>query len=116
MAGTGQTRRRAESGRTFGQDQDAGLAGGMVVLERGDIFFLYRPDIGEEAPHGLLDVRRFQIVLRPEGGDRVRLITIGRKRLPDAEDSGQNHWGFVSRVLRSSEELRQALADATYQT
>src|SRR4051812_24709205 len=39
------------------------------VIERGDIFFFYRPDIDDEAPGGLLDVRRFHVVLRPADGD-----------------------------------------------
>ena len=39
-----------------------------AVMERGDLFFFYRPAVGEEAPHGLLDVRRFHLVLRPDRG------------------------------------------------
>jgi hypothetical protein len=49
------------------------------VLERGDIFFFYRPDVEEESPGGLIDVRRFHVVLRAEGVEALRLITIGRK-------------------------------------
>ena len=53
------------------------------VLERGDIFFLYRPRVEEEHPSSLADVQRFFIVLRPEGGKKLRLLAVGRKRLPD---------------------------------
>src|SRR5579863_6459135 len=50
------------------------------LLERGDLFFFYRPDVDETTPGGLLDVRRFHVVLRPEGKETLRLITIGRKK------------------------------------
>ncbi len=89
---------------------------GQNALERGDLFFFYRPDVDEEAPQGLLDVRRFHVVLRPEGKDVFRLITIGRKKLPDAAEGSQNHWGFVERVFRDAEGLREALSGSTYET
>lgn len=86
------------------------------VLERGDIFFFYRPDAGQDAPEGLLDVRRFHVVLRPAGKDQIRLITVGRKTLPDAgggDDGGgrdRTHWAFVERVFDDPEGLRAMLA------
>src|SRR5437867_1920092 len=83
------------------------------LLERGDLFFFYRPDVDETAPGGLLDVRRFHVVLRPEGKETLRLITIGRKKLPGAADEGRSHWGFVDRVFQTPEELREALSGAT---
>src|SRR5262249_6144910 len=64
------------------------------LLERGDIFFFYRPDVEQDAPSRLLDVRRFHVVLRPEGRNVLRLITIGRKTLPTSDDGDRNHWGF----------------------
>jgi len=89
---------------------------GDNVLERGDVFFFYRPNVEETSPEGLLDVRRFHLVLRPEGGEALRLITIGRKMLPEVGNEGQNHWGFVDRVFRTAEELRDALSGTTYET
>jgi len=86
------------------------------ILERGDIFFFYRPDVETEAPGRLLDVRRFHVVLRPEGGEVLRLITIGRKTLPAAEDGDRNHWGFVEKVFRNPEELRETLSGTSYET
>ncbi|MDK1494001.1 hypothetical protein QN219_28880 [Sinorhizobium sp. 7-81] len=35
-----------------------------VVLEEGDIFFLYRPRVEEERPSKIGDVQRFEMVLR----------------------------------------------------
>jgi hypothetical protein len=86
------------------------------VLERGDLFFFYRPDVGEESPEGLADVRRFHVVLRPDGGDLARLITVGRKMLPEATEEGKSHWAFVDRVFHDPGELRGALAGASYET
>ncbi len=86
------------------------------MLERGDIFFFYRPDVEEESPRSLLDVRRFHVVLRPEDSDVLRLLTIGRKTLPGEADGDRNHWGFVERVLRDPADLRELLAGGTYET
>lgn len=85
----------------------------VEVLERGDLFFLYRPDVEEFPPHGLLDVRRFYMVLRPQGKDRLRLLAIGKKKLPGAGEAGQRHWGFVAQVAREPEQLREELGGTT---
>jgi hypothetical protein len=74
------------------------------VLERGDIFFLYRPRVEEEHPSSLADVQRFFIVLRPEGGKKLRLLAVGRKRLPDVGEH-ERFWGFVDTVTDSAERL-----------
>jgi hypothetical protein len=80
----------------------------IKVLERGDLFFLFRPNLEDYAPAGLLDIRRFYMVLHPGGSERFRLIAIGKKRLPSSEDGNQRHWGFVDGVFRSPEELKRA--------
>lgn len=70
------------------------------ILENGDIFFLYRPRVEEEEPSGMGDVQRFHVVLRPAGQKRLRLLTVGRKRLP-AVESHERNWGFVETVTDS---------------
>ncbi|WP_422929856.1 hypothetical protein [Singulisphaera sp. PoT] len=87
-----------------------------TVLERGDLLFFYRPDVDETSPEGLLDVRRFHLVLRPEGKDILRLITVGRKQLPEAAEEGRSYWAFVERVFHSPDELRDTLDGARYET
>lgn len=84
------------------------------VLEEGDIFFLYRPEVEEEEPSDLGDVQRFYIVLRPQGG-KLRLLVMGRKRLPDVEQHERN-WGFVDMVTDSAAKLEQPLREADYET
>ncbi len=92
------------------------VRGSDNATERGDLFFFYRPDVDDESPKDLVDIRRFHLVLRPEAGDMIRLITIGRKTLPNAGPSGGNHWAFVDRVFQDPERLKEALGGTTYDT
>jgi hypothetical protein len=85
------------------------------VLERGSIYFFYRPRIGEEAPAREADLQRFYVVLSSDRDGLVRLITVGRKHLPDAPGK-ERTWGFVSRVGRRPEEVEDELDPARYQT
>jgi len=82
----------------------------IKVMERGDLFFLYRPNREMYEPGGLLNIHRFYMVLRPQGQERFRLIAIGKKKLPGIEDAAQRHWGFVDGVFHTPEELRQTAA------
>jgi hypothetical protein len=85
------------------------------ILKNGDIFFLYRPRVGEEEPESLEDVQRFFVVLRPDGGRKIRLLVVGRKRLPKAEEH-ERHWGFVSMVADSGAAIERELRAADYET
>lgn len=90
------------------------------IVERGNIYFLYRPKVrGEDEPEesagGIGDVERFHIVLRPDGAARFRLMTVGRKRLPDLEDHERN-WGFVDLVAKSAKEITSELDEQHYRT
>jgi hypothetical protein len=82
---------------------------GVEVTERGNIYFFYRTAVGAETPQGLVDVQRFHFVLSPEGTDVLRLLTVGRKRLPEPGDSGQRFWGFVKKVADDPAELAEEL-------
>ena len=86
------------------------------AAERGDLFFFYRPDLDEESPRNLTDIRRFHMVLRPEGGEFIRLITIGKKLLPNSGPTGGNHWAFVDRVFEDAADFKQALGGLEYET
>lgn len=68
------------------------------VLERGAAYFLYRPAVAGAPPHGVADVGRFYLVLRPDGRDEARILVIGHKKLPDAHAPDQRFWGFVDAV------------------
>lgn len=84
------------------------------ILEQGDIFFLYRPDVEEHDPSGLGDVQRFFAVLRPKPG-KLRLLVIGRKRLP-AVDEHETNWGFVDSVSKDGAALETSLRAEAYGT
>ena len=86
-----------------------------AVLERGDIFFLYRPAVGEEDPQSLADVQRFFLVLKPEAEEEFRLLVVGRKRLPDVGEH-ERFWGFVERVTHSADALERDLRATEYET
>jgi len=88
------------------------------VIERGNIYFLYRPKVrGEDEPErdigGLNDIERFHMVLRPDGAARFRLMTIGAKRLPHLDEHERN-WGFVDLVARSAKEVTDELGEDHY--
>ena len=85
------------------------------VQETGDLFFLYRPKVEQESAGSLADVERLHMVLRPRERVLWRLLVLGAKRLPDLGTHERN-WGFVDRVLRTPEEVREAFAAQTYET
>lgn len=88
------------------------------IRETGHIYFFYRPRVQEEEAYGLDDVQRFQIVLSPRGGRRYRLITIGRKRMPEVRDgrAGERVWGFVDKVGRRPSQVEDLLDRHQYET
>ncbi len=107
------TTRKAEAPKSKARaEAPASERPGDGALERGDIFFFYRPDAEDEAPAGLLDVRRFHVLLRPAGRDEVRMTTVGRKMLPGSGPGGGNHWAFVDRVFADPAEMKADLAPA----
>jgi len=91
----------------------------IEVLERGDIFFLYRPRVTTSAGpppevRGLHDVQRLFVVLEPDGRDVLRRIVVGKKKLPEL--TGERHWGFVDRVTPRVDEVRADLEPSHYAT
>jgi hypothetical protein len=67
------------------------------VLERGELFFFYRPRLGVRRARGLDDIARFYMVVRPRDHDVYRRVIVGGKRLPEIEEHGR-HWALVDRV------------------
>lgn len=85
------------------------------VLEQGDLHVLYRPAVEEEDPSGLVDVADLHLVLIPRDGGDARLVTVGRKRLPDVDETDR-FWGYVAAVPRDREALAEILGPDTYDT
>jgi hypothetical protein len=86
------------------------------VLERGDIYFIYRPKVEQTSAAGLEDVQRFFVILSPSDKRRHRLLVIGRKKLPAISDKQERNWGFVQTVSRNPEDIEDDLERLTYST
>lgn len=67
------------------------------IVEKGDIYFAYRPRIEEDKAEDLTDIQRFYMVMKPEGQARLRVAVLGRKRLPEAGDH-ERIWGFIEAI------------------
>jgi hypothetical protein len=85
------------------------------VLERGDVFWFYRPRVGVEEVRDLDDVQRFFFILAPDGTSRYRRLVVGRKRMPDPE-SHEREWAFVAEVTDDPAELRDEIEPVRYET
>ena len=78
------------------------------IVEKGDIFFFYRPRVEHMEAEGPEDIQRFYMVLKPEGGTPFRVAVLGRKRLPDP-DRHERIWGFIDRLAKRGEEIEADL-------
>ncbi|MFW5887992.1 MAG: hypothetical protein ACOCUH_04270 [Bacteriovoracia bacterium] len=87
------------------------------TLEKGNIYFFYRPKVEEESVEGIKDVQRMYMVLSPEKHKDYRLAIIGRKHLPDPSKKGKGKiWGFVDMVAKSPDEIEKELQEEHYDT
>src|ERR1700759_2570474 len=79
-----------------------------VELERGDIYFFYRPRVNVDEVRSLDDVQRLFFVLHVDGTHRLRDIIVGTKHLP-GPDSHERVWAFVAQVSDRAEDLQSGL-------
>jgi hypothetical protein len=96
------------------------------ILEKGIIYFFYRPRVSVEEPGGIEDVARSFIVLRPlprdatlgEGpiGDEknCRLMVLPKKKLPTS--SRERYMGFVEKAGTDVKTLRESFLGKEYET
>jgi hypothetical protein len=108
---------RSRPGQLQVEQPEPGVRHGVAeILEDGDIYLLYRPQVQDERVESLDEVQRLLVVLDPwRGRRRLRLLIIGRKRLPEI-DAHDRFWGFVDEVADRPEQLHDALERRTYQT
>jgi hypothetical protein len=76
------------------------------VLERGNIYFVYRPKVERASAAGLEDIQRFFVILSPFDKARHRLIVIGQKKLPAIRDNHERNWGSSRRSPASQKTSR----------
>jgi hypothetical protein len=86
------------------------------VLERGNIYFFYRPRVEQATAAGIEEVQRFFVILSPYGSAKYRLIVVGRKKLPEVESHHDRSWGFVEKVRQRPEDIEDDLDALTYPT
>lgn len=88
----------------------------VETLERGIIYFFYRPRVEEEDPESIEDIQNMYMVLSPHGTDRYRMAIVGRKRLPDPGAKQERIWGFVDMVATDPKAIVGALGEEEYET
>lgn len=74
-----------------------------------------RPVIDRDEIADLVDVQELLIELVDDDGGMVRIVEVGRKRLPD-DDSDSPNWGYVRTAGDDGDEVRAVLEGATYRT
>lgn len=99
------------------------------ILEKGIIYFFFRPRVNVEDPHGLGDVARSFFVLRPtplgaeldesqgpvDKDARCRLLVIPKKKFPNSR--GEREMGFVEKSGQSMKDLHENfIAASKYET
>lgn len=99
------------------------------VLEKGIIYFFFRPRVNIDDPQGVEDVSRSFFVLRPtplgaqldsrqgpvDKDARCRLMILPKKKFP--ESGRERDMGFVEKVNQSIKDLQEKfIAGSTYQT
>lgn len=97
-------------------DDVSGLIWYAGILERGFIYFLFRPKVEVDHPESLDDVSKFHILLVPYGTKFHRLIAVGKKALPEASESTRPIWGEVLNVGEDLKALKDGLGAYTYET
>ena len=83
-------------------------------LERGDIFFFYRPKVDAEEAS---EVQRLYMVL--SNSSVYRLLIVGANELPaegDGSDSSTRRWALVRAVAENSAEIEDFLKGGEYET
>jgi len=83
------------------------------VLQRGNIYFFYRPKI-ENSSNQKEEVRRFFFVLHPQNQNKYQLLVVGKKHLPSTEKN--NYFLFLEAIKNDKGELLSALGEKHYST
>ncbi|GAA5880478.1 hypothetical protein JCM16303_005396 [Sporobolomyces ruberrimus] len=86
------------------------------TLETGHVYFVYRPKVEVEEPHSLDDVSKFHLLLVPHHSKLHRLLAIGKKALPDHDQSSRPLWGEVLNVGEDMKSLKKNLGSYSYET
>jgi len=87
------------------------------TLEKGNIYFFYRPKVEHKEVSGEQDVQRMYMVLNPDNKNLYRIAIIGKKELPEPQTSGhKRYWGYISMVSDNSDDVKNELRPEQYKT
>ena len=86
----------------------------LLVLQKGIIYFLYRPKVETEKVKTLQDVQKIYLLLKPSGYSKYIQIIAAKKQLPD--DSNITHFAFVELVTANKKILNKNLGEEEYYT
>lgn len=88
----------------------------VELLEKGHIYFFYRPKIdAKDAIESKEDVQNFYCALSPKDDKYTRLLIIGQEALPDLSNH-EKFWSFVTRASTSKKQIREELESYSYET
>jgi len=96
------------------------------ILEKGHIYFFYRPKVELTEVHSFEDVQRLYLVLVPlhEGSRDTttkRILVITRKMLPETDEKSRKEhknkfWAFVEKASTNIDDIDSALDAEEYHT
>jgi hypothetical protein len=90
-----------------------------TYVEKGDIYFFYRPRIDAQEIQGIDDVQRLHLVLVADYEDTARLFVVGKKQLPEImqgqSSSTAREW-MMNYKTGSPKDIGNALVPLEYQT
>lgn len=88
-------------------------------VEKGDIYFFYRPKVDADKIRSIDDVQRLHLVLVADNEDTARLFVVGRKQLPEIvkgkSKSTEREW-MMNYLTGKPQAIGEALAPLEYQT
>jgi len=86
------------------------------ILEKGHIYFFYRPKVDHSEVHNIDDVQKLYILLSPlEETKKKRLMIMVRKQLPEASKHSK-YWAFVLKASKDIEDIDSMIAEEHYET
>ena len=88
-------------------------------VEKGDIYFFYRPKVNTPRVENIEDVQRLYLVLAPDDKDTARLFLVGKKRMPEIShgkpSSTARDW-MMNDMIGKPTIIGEALAPLEYAT
>lgn len=95
----------------------AGQTSQGKVIEKGHVYFLYRPKVGVEGDvKNMVDVQKLIMILSPhDTGHNHRMLLLPKKKLPKI-DTHQRHMAIIDVVSKNIDDLSDALKASSYRT